>query len=176
MTKSKTRITPSTIISTDAEFRRRIDAVARLQTEIRKSEVIRDTAIQEIQETHKKLLEPLNARLEGSIATLELYAISHRDSLFPTVKKSDETELASFGFRQSPAKITTLNKRWTFAKAIEAVKQLFPGRFVRAKEELDKEKIKDLTDEQVASVGLRREQSDIFWIEPKLSDAERMSL
>lgn len=54
------------------------------------------------------------------------------------------------------------------------LKAEFADTFIRTKEEPDKDKLRaELTDEQLAKVGLRIEQEDRFFVEPRVESGER---
>ena len=69
-------------------------------------------------------------------------------------------------FRLS-SRLATL-PRWTWAKVLEALREAGERRFIRVREEPDKEAIRaaGLSDEEMRKVGLRVIQEDLFSVEP----------
>lgn len=78
------------------------------------------------------------------------------------------------GFRNNPPKVTQLNRKYTVASSIELIQRIFKGLYIRLKEEIDKDSIlsdyreKKVTDQKLAAVGLKVDQSETFFIEPDL--------
>ena len=74
----------------------------------------------------------------------------------------------SIGFRTNPPKVTLLNKKYNLKTAIELLKKIFPGSYVREKEEINKEAIltdyagKTIDDSKLAAVGLKVDQDETF--------------
>jgi len=150
------------------EFDVAVDKIATLQVALRILEGKRDKDIQRARDAHAEQIESTSAELKGLAVLAEKYADEHRGEICPPGRKSNESALAVFGFRLGNPTLKTLNKRWTWESVIEAVRSRFAGRFIRTKEELDKDALKaQLTDEQLASVGCRIEQREDFFIEAK---------
>ena len=83
-------------------------------------------------------------------------------------------------FRTSPPKVGQLNKKYSVATSLELIKKLFKNKFIRKKEEIDKEEILsaysggELDDQKLAAVGLKIDQDEKFGYElnwEKLSEA-----
>lgn len=96
-------------------------------------------------------------------------------------QRTMELTHGSVGFRTNPPKVNQLNKKYTIATTIELVKRIFRGKYIRAKEELDKDAIltdyaaKLITDEQIAGIGLRIDQGEKFFCEPKWEEIEKVA-
>ncbi len=75
------------------------------------------------------------------------------------------------GFRTNPPKVVQLNRKFTVKTSLELLKKIFTGKYVRMKEEIDKEAIladyskEELTDDKLAAVGLRVDQDEKFFVE-----------
>lgn len=75
------------------------------------------------------------------------------------------------GFRTNPPKVLQLNKKFTIKTSLELIKKLFTGKYIRMKEELNKDEIladysaKELTDDKLAAIGLRVDQDETFFYE-----------
>lgn len=75
------------------------------------------------------------------------------------------------GFRTNPPKVIQLNKKFTIKTSIELAKKIFDDKYVRMKEELNKDAILTdyssgtLTDDNLAGVGLRVDQDETFFCE-----------
>ena len=77
----------------------------------------------------------------------------------------------SVGFRNNPPKVVQLSKKYTVKTSIELLKKIFGGKYVRSKEEVNKDLIltdyagNSLSDEQLAATGLRIDNDETFSIE-----------
>lgn len=75
------------------------------------------------------------------------------------------------GFRTNPPKVLQLNKKFTLKTSLELIKKLFAGKYIRLKEEINKDEIladysnKELTDDKLAAIGLRIDQDETFYYE-----------
>ena len=163
----------STGFSTRAQFTGAIDEIAQLQTKLRLLTAKRDKALQRVQEEYGPDIDQATLHMEQRLTLCEAYATANRDDVIPAGRQTGETEMATFGFRQHPPALKTLNRKWTMDAVIEAVKRAFGAdRFVKTEEILVKEAIKaQLTEEQLASVGLRVEIRETFGVTPKVEDA-----
>ncbi|MCL5266691.1 MAG: host-nuclease inhibitor Gam family protein [Bacteroidetes bacterium] len=101
---------------------------------------------------------------------IEQYCLVHKPDF-------DKVRTRSFvhgevGFRTNPPKVSQLNRKYNINTTLELIKRIFKGRYVRQKEEIDKELVladytaKELTDENLASIGLKIDQAETFFIEP----------
>lgn len=85
--------------------------------------------------------------------------------------KSMALLFGSIFFRTTPPKVSQLNKKYSVATSIELAKKLFKTKFVRQKEELDKDSIlasyaaKEINDEKLAAIGLKIDQEEKFGYE-----------
>lgn len=98
--------------------------------------------------------------------SLEAFATTHRADF--RKQKSRKLNFGSLGWRKSTAiKITK--------KTLELIKQVFTygkaAAYIRTKESVDKDALAKLTDEQLASVKARRDNKDVFFVEPDSTKA-----
>jgi phage host-nuclease inhibitor protein Gam len=110
--------------------------------------------------------------MQTLLSMADAYAQTHRDELFPGTEKTADTELASYGFRLHPPALKALNRKWSTAAILEAVKRAFGGRYVATEEKIQKDILKaELSEQQLATVGLRLEQAETFGVTPKVDEA-----
>lgn len=153
-----------------SSFLEAVDEAARLTVKIRTLEARRDKRIQTVRESSKEALSPLTDERDRLLGLAEDYALENRDELFSDGSKSSASALATFGFQMGQPTLKTLNRKWTWKKITQGVKELFGARFLRVKEELDKEALKSAYKDapaKLADLGCRIEQKEAFWIEPK---------
>jgi len=109
--------------------------------------------------------------------------LSTEISMFCTKNKKDfeksrskEYNFGTIGFRTTPPKVAVLNRKYSIKTVIELTKRLFQNTYIRIKEELDKEAIladysqKKLDDEKLASIGLKVDQEEQLYINPKFEE------
>lgn len=158
---------------TREEFLSSIDQIAVLQTRVRLLSAKRDKHIQRVQDEYQPDISATEEELQSLLVQAERYADTHRDELFPGKEKTAETELAAYGYRLHPPALKTLNRKWTWEAVMEAVRRAFPGRFIRSQDTLQKDSLKaELSEEQLATIGLRLDQPETFGVTPKVEGGE----
>jgi phage host-nuclease inhibitor protein Gam len=170
-----TRRVKSSGFETRAEFYQALDDVAAMSVDLRKMEADRDAELQSIQEAYNDDILDVKKKVKGLIAQAEKYALSHRAELLPPGKKGGETSLALFGFRVGNPMLVLLNKKWTWESVINALRSAKLTDYIVTKCAPDKDALKaKLTDSELAAVGCRVDQSESFWVEPKLEDGKKL--
>ena len=111
-------------------------------------------------------VKPINEEIDLITRSLDVFSRMHKEDFGD--KRSKKLNFGTIGWRKSTAiaiKKTTL----------ELIKKVFRPSLatscVRLKEEVDKEGLAKLTDEQLADVDARRKETDIFFVEPDLTEA-----
>lgn len=167
----KTRITTKSIgLRSRAALDQAVDQVSVLTTKIRILEAKRDKRLQAVREEHGAEITAAIEQRDALLTVAEAYVPEHRDEIFADGGKTASTALATFGLRLGQPTLRPINRRWTWAKILDAVKEAYGARFIRAKEELDKDAIKaQLGDNagDLAKVGCTIEQTEAFWVEPR---------
>jgi phage host-nuclease inhibitor protein Gam len=111
--------------------------------------------IAEIKSESVKLGEGIRKRIVDLSALLGTYADYNREELFKD-RKSLVLSFGSFGYRKS----TTISTKKT---TLELLKKLGKIIFIRTKEEVDKEAMAVMTDEELAMVdAVRKVKNDFF--------------
>lgn len=104
--------------------------------------------------------------IAGCLRSLEAFAIAHKQDL--KAQKSKTLNFGTLGWRKSTSiKI----KKTTLGLIRQVFSKLKAASLIRVKESVDKEALAKLTDEQLASVGARRDSKDVFFVEPDLPKA-----
>ena len=98
--------------------------------------------------------------------SLEAFATTHREDF--KKQKSRKLNFGVIGWRFSTAVKTKKN-------TLELIKQVLSKALqkscIRIKESVDKDALAKLTDEQLASVKARRDEKDVFFVEPASTKA-----
>lgn len=116
--------------------------------------------IAQIREKATTAGKPLREHIKELNATLKAWAAFHKKDLFKD-HKSIERPFGTFGYRKSPARISISKD------TIELLKKLGHEECVRIKEEVNKEALRDFTDEELAKVGASRKIKEEFFCQTK---------
>jgi len=167
------RLKATATIETRSQFDTTVDHICKLQLDREQLITVRDRLLAEIMEEHNPKIEAIGTEISAKLVLCEKYATTHRDSLFGKLK-SAASSLGLFGFRTGNPKLVLLNRKWKWDDVLSALKSLGKMDFIRTKEEPDKDALKKLSDEELAAIGLRIDQDEAFFIEPKREDPERI--
>lgn len=159
------RIKPSVIIIGDVQ---ELESVLAEMAEIDRSiSVIENEMNKEIDRAKEiasvKSKSFLEKRKEFANA-IAVYATIHKDELFQD-KKSAEFNFGIIGYRQSTAIVQMAKNK--VEDTIKKIKEFGLNVALRTKEEIDKTKLVDWSNEKLASIGMQRKVEDTFFIEVK---------
>jgi phage host-nuclease inhibitor protein Gam len=115
-------------------------------------------------------MEYYESRIESGTCALSDWAEANPNE-FPKDRRSIDFISGVIGFRTSPPKLSLLNRKWNWEKCLMAVCAHLPN-FVRSQPEIDKQALIGQADELAPALvkcGLKVEQGERFFIEPKLS-------
>ena len=160
-------------IETQAELLETVAQVAREMLVERDLKNAMDTELQLVRDKYQADLAAASGFIEAQTELVAEYCTQHPD-LFAKDRKSLDLTHAVIGFRTGTPKVKLVNKRWTMAAALEAIKARKWFQFVRTSEEIDKEKIigarAEVGNDELKTVGLEVTQTETFFIEPKLEE------
>lgn len=168
------RLKSTNTIETRAQFESTVDDICKLQLDREQRVTLRDRLLAEIMEEHNPAIEAIGTEISAKLVLCEKYATTHRDSLFGKLK-SAASSLGVFGFRTGNPKLVLLNRKWKWADVLTSLKSLGKTDLIRTKEEPDKDALHKLDDSELAAVGLRIDQDEAFFIEPKRENPERIT-
>lgn len=161
-----TRTKPQPYIISDLaqadEALRQLGEIARESAQIESG---MNAQIDQAKAVAKAQMEPLTAsrkRLEDALA---VFGTQKKAELFPERKRSQELTFGLIGFRRATS-LRLMAKR-TWGSVLERLEALGFTSAVRTKREVDKPAMADWSDEQLETVGVKRETSDEFYIELK---------
>ena len=153
------------------EFRAAVNLIAKQVLAIRKEELARDKEVQKILDERNKTIEQMKTEAAGMLALCDAYAKDHRDEVFPKGTKTGETELCQYFLRLGAPSLKPLSGKWKESDILAAAKADPAWKsFVRVKESLDKDAVKDAAfdDAELAAHGLRIAQTERLTVEPKV--------
>jgi len=135
--------------------------IATAQRNIAAFEADAERAIHNIKVSLKAKVDPRLALIDLYVRSLEAFCSQHIDD-FGSLR-SRKLDFGTVGWRKSPPAIRT--KKTT----LEAIKCYFTkakaALYIRVKEEVDKEALAKLTDEELRLISARREVTEAFFAE-----------
>ena len=144
-----------------------VHRVGTLQSQIEKLQIKAGEKIDKIKGELQAAVESLQKDIQLHVDSIEVFAGAHKED-FGTAR-SKKGQFGMVGWRKSSSIITKKN-------TLELVKEMLPPAKRKAciiiKESVSKEALgNQLTDEELASVGARRKEKDVFYVEPDLAEA-----
>ena len=143
-----------------------IRQISEFQTHISKAEKTAKDDIDAIKATLVENVKPLQESIKICVRSLDAFAATHKEDF--KKQRSRKLSFGILGWRKSTSisiKKNTLERiKQVFVKATQKM-------CIRVKESVDKEALAKLTEEQLASVGARRKEKDVFFVEPSSQEA-----
>ena len=167
------RIKSNTTITTQAAFEATVDDICRLQLDHEQLTTLRDRLLMEIREEHDPEIERIGKEIKEKLVLCEKFAISHRNTIFGRLK-SAAASLGHYGFRIGNPTLKLLNRKWKWADVVATLQATKREELLRTKIEANKDALKRLPPEELATIGLRIDQDETFYIEPKRDNPERV--
>jgi phage host-nuclease inhibitor protein Gam len=168
------RLKATASIDTRAQFESTVDEICKLQLDREQLVTERDRLLADVREEHDPRIEKIGTDIAAKLVLCEKFATVHRESLFGKLK-SAASSLATFGFRTGNPKLVLLNRKWKWDDVLSALKGKERTDLIRKKEEADKDALKKLPDDELASFGCRIDQDETFFIEPKRDEPDRIT-
>lgn len=160
--KSEISIEP---IASWEEADEKLRRIGDIMLKINKHEADAKTTIDDAKADLVAATTPLQDEIERHTQSLEAFATNHIDDFGKA--QSRELSYGKFGWRKSTAIQIKKN-------TLELIKKIFgkkADQYVSVKESVNKETLKLLTDQQLASVRAQRESKEVFFVEPDLPSA-----
>ena len=113
--------------------------------------------------------ETADARAQKQLVESEVHSFCLQNKHEFAKQRSKKLIHGSIGFRVNPPKVNQLSRKFTIATTLGFLKKLFDGKYIRLKEEIDKDSILGdyaagkIDDSKLASVGLRVDQDETFF-------------
>lgn len=176
----KQKRTPFIVLSRES-LDAAVASVAQLKIEYTQAVAAMELEIAAVQERHQARLLALSQQVESKEAGIYVFCQQHRAELFPKQKSLDFL-LATVGFRTDPPSVEKVSKKDTWTTIAQRLEALSWGEsYVRQPEpEVNKKALLDargtLTPEQLAAAGIKFEQEEQFFIEPKSEVADKTAM
>lgn len=153
--------------------------VVRLKIFLTEMTAAKDAKVADLQQKFDEKALDVRQEIAGLETDCRQFCEAHRqDPALFGGNKSRETSLCTMGFRTTPPKVATSSRRIKWADVITRLKRLAWGAaYLRTPEpSVDKEALladrERLTDAQREQAGIRFEQDEIFFLEPKPETAQ----
>lgn len=162
-------------ISTRAQAEATLGELNRLTIERNRVQLDMEEKILAVRATHEGPIAAYNKQIAEQVELLEGWASENADEFGKL--KSLTMQHGTLGWRQS-TKLKTLAK-WTWDRVLEKLKLLKLHEYVRTKEEVNKDVIRDhlmnygeLVGTEAKEVGVRLAVEDTFFVEPNLEQID----
>lgn len=126
------------------------------ESQLEKIDAEAEREIAKIKEKATSAGKSIRERVKELTATLKAWSDFHKKDLFKD-RKSLDRPFGTFGYRKSPEQITITKD------TIRLLKEIGRSDCVRIKEEVNKEALREFTDEQLAQVGAARKSKEEFF-------------
>ncbi len=137
-----------------------------LRLKINQAEHRAKDSIDEIKAELAEEVKPHQEAIKLYHRSLEIFAANHPSGFGR--KRSRKLNFGLLGWRKS----TSISiKKNTFELIRAAFAKAKAKLYIRTKETVDKDALAKLTDEQLAAIGARRKEKDVFFVEPELPEA-----
>lgn len=140
--------------------------LASFETLIQREEAAMNEKIQKTRDEYDERTRRAREQKAAIERNIEMFCIENKDEFEKT--RTRDLVHGSIGFRMTTPKVALLNKKYNWGTVFELAKRVFGKKYIRVSEELDKEAIladvasSDLSDEKLASIGAKVDQTDRF--------------
>lgn len=171
MTPRKTRLRRPEIPvpATLAEAEELLARIGRQQREVQRIETRMADLLARTKAGYEAKAAPIVEAIEADLVALHAWAEAHRGTLLEKDRKSARVASGELGWRTSPPTVRVTGVR----SVLENLKKLGLSRFIRTKEEVDKEAIRREPDAVKSVKGVSVTQQEEFWVKPFESQIER---
>ncbi len=169
MTKISTRTRG---ITSRAEFDEKVNEVAQLDVELRQLSTQMDAELQTVRDKYAARLESKGNYRDALFHACDSYASKHQGEVLTPGMRSGETALARYGFRLGNPTLVLLSRKHKWEGVLAAIcakgEEWVAKYITHPAPKANKDALKTgLSDEELAGLGCRIEQTDAFWLEPK---------
>ncbi len=146
-----------------------LQEIGDLQREVSRIEAAMNDELSVIKGRYEELAKPVNSAIETKFTALHAWAEAHRGELLAKGGKTAKLATGDVAWRTTPPSVTVRQP----AVVIETLKRLGLKRFVRTKEEVNKEAILSEPEAVKGVAGITISQKEEFVAKPFSSEIER---
>ena len=159
----KTRPLPTLIPKTDAEAAQHIARIGEIEREIARIELAMNDEIAKVKERFEAAAAPLRQNVDALTDGIMSWATEHRERLTGGGKtKTCDLPTGQFGWRTTPPSVRITGE----AAVIDALHRRGLERFIRTKEQINKDAILNEPAAVRGVPGIALQQTEQFFIEP----------
>lgn len=143
--------------------------IAEKKSIIAQKEAEMNVKINNIKEQYAEDTKEDQREADNLLADVEAFCIKNKADFEKT--RSRVLSFGTVGYRNTPPKVGILSRKYSLKTAVELAKKIFKKKYIRTKEELDKDQIladyaaKVIDDTKLASVGLKIDNTEVFFCE-----------
>lgn len=143
--------------------------IGKAESVVAKKEAEMNGKIQKIKEQYDTDTEEQRNKIDEYKKRVESFCNANKGDF--TKQRSNPLPHGVIGFRNNPPKVVQLSKKWTVKSSLEFLKKLFNGKYVRTKDEMNKDQILGdyaagiVDDSKLAAAGIRIDNDETFFIE-----------
>ncbi len=140
--------------------------IAKREAFIARKEAEMNEKINKLKEKFEEATKQTKTERDMLVKELEAFAMLNKSAF--AKHRNVKLTWGEIGFRTTPPKVHQLNRKYSVKTSIELIKKIFSGKYIRTKEEIDKEHIladyasEELTDDKLAAIGLKVDQEEKF--------------
>jgi len=146
------------------EVNDRLRELAALESRLQAAESQMNEKIQKVKDEFNEITTDDRARKAEIERELETFVKMNKKDF--EKERTKHLFYGSISMRWSTPKVHQLNRKYTVKTSLELLKQVFKKRYIRTKEEINKDKIiedynaQHITDDKLAAVGLKIDQAE----------------
>ncbi len=160
---------PATNLTSYDEVNTSLYELGKIESVLAKKEASMNEQIQKIKDKFNEQTAPEQAAKQAYENDIEGFLILHKNDF--EKQRTKKLTHGTVGFRFGTPKVLNLSRKYNTKTVLELAKKLFKSKYVRTKEELNKDAILSdyasgkLTDDKVASFGSRIDKGEKMVIE-----------
>ena len=176
MAKTKPQTEQTSTLKSWAEVDSTLKSIAVIKSKVMQQEGELNDELLKAQQKHQPHIDKLNAELIGLERDVQLYCNENKEEFI--TQRSRELNYGVVGYRLGSGALKTLKGiTWEAAKSLVKQSKKFREKFLRVKEELDKNAIlsSGMKKEELAKIGVYVHQEDAFYYEAYLKKSEPLN-
>jgi phage host-nuclease inhibitor protein Gam len=157
------------IPKTTAELEELMEQARKLRIELRAATLAREREHQDVDARWQPDIENIEAQIEVITQTFQAWAEANPAAF--AARRSIELQNGVFGWRTGKPALKLL-RGWDWERVLEVLRSYDP-RFIRLKEEVDRERIlseRDAIGPDLPKLGLKVVQKETFYVDPKIEE------
>lgn len=163
---AKTKTTQKSSLTSWADVDESLRVISLENAAVKKAEAKMNEEVLAVQKRFEEETRAGRDKVVANEKQIEMFCKENRDEF--VTSKTKELNYGTVSFRNPPPKLTTL-RGFTWDTVLALLKKLKMDQFIRMKEEVDRDAIKEQMPEaeELAQIGLRLDQNEQFYYDTK---------